>query len=318
MTYRMQSFKLDLPNNGTVTGAHSLPPPSSSPVQHRPLIIGLHGGCYDHQYFDALPDYSATLASTTFSIPFVSIDRSSYGGTSSILPIPSNSDFTTESANTLHRHILPTLWSEYGVTNGCTCIVLLCHSLGVMVGVASSALHAQDTHAAYPLAGLIASGMGDTQTPSMAGTTPTYSRVDDEHALCPLELKDKVMFKPGTCAPEMLDQSARLNAIVPVAEMEQFATKYLPTWKAKWAPHVRVPVFYALVEDDPFFVATGEEVERCVRAFTGSVRAEGSLIRDAPHCVELSYWSQGWYARCFGFAMECAASYGVHVARARD
>jgi len=34
-------------------------------------------------------------------------------------------------------------------------------------------------------------------------------------------------------------------------------------------------------------------------------------VPGAPHAIELSYWGQGWYARCFGFAMECAANLGV-------
>ena len=68
---------------------------------------------------------------------------------------------------------------------------------------------------------------------------------------------------------------------------------------------------YSLVEDDLFFEATQEAVDCCVKAFTNSIRAEGSLVRGAPHWVELSYWAQGWYARCFGFALECAASFVV-------
>lgn len=275
------------------------------------MIVGLHGGCYDHQYFDALPKYSASLASDAFGIPFVTIDRPSYGGTSSILPIPKDSDFTQESAIALHRFILPKLWSEFGAPNGCNCIILLSHSLGVMVGVATAAMYGREEKPTYPLGGLIASGMGDTQSASMKGSTPSFPPVDDDHALFPLEPKDAVMFKPGTYAPEMLKESERLNAVFPIPEVVGFATEWMPVWKEKWAPAVKTPVMYSLVEDDPFFVATQEEVDRCVQAFTNSVRVDGSLLRSAPHCVELSHWSQGWYARCFGFSMECAASFAV-------
>jgi hypothetical protein len=68
---------------------------------------------------------------------------------------------------------------------------------------------------------------------------------------------------------------------------------------------------FALVENDPFFEATKQELETCMAAFTSSIRVDGSLINGAPHCMELSYWSQGWYARCFGFAMECSAGIAV-------
>jgi pimeloyl-ACP methyl ester carboxylesterase len=307
----MEPFRLILANNGTVTGAHSIPSPSSSPVHHRPLIVGLHGGCYDHQYFNALPEYSASVASKAFGIPFIAIDRPSYGGTSCVLPIPEGSDFTQESAKLLHHSILPRLWTEFGTPNGCNCIVLLSHSLGVMVGIVVAAMHARDENPTYPLGGLIASGMGDVHSKAMKGITPSYPKVDETHALCPVEIKDTLMFKPGTYAPEMLQESERLNAICPIPELIGFATEWLPVWKEKWAPLVKAPVMFSLVEDDPFFEADEKEIDRCVRAFTNSVRVDGSLLRGAPHCVELSFWAQGWYARCFGFAMECSASFCI-------
>jgi hypothetical protein len=137
------------------------------------------------------------ITSNAFGIPFVTIDRPSYGGTSSILPIPQGSDFTQESALTLHHSILPKLWSTFGVTNGCNCIVLLCHSSSVMVGVATAAMHAQDKSPLYPLGGLIASGMGDTLSTSLKDTPPSYAPVDDDHARMTVEQKDAVMFKPS-------------------------------------------------------------------------------------------------------------------------
>jgi hypothetical protein len=305
----MQPFRFTLSNNGTVAGVHSIPSSSASPVDYRPLIVGLHGGCYDHQYFDATHKFSASLASIAFGVPFVSIDRPSYGGTSSILPIPKGSDFPQETGLWLHRYILPKLWSEIGLPNQCNCIVLLCHSLGVMGGVVAAALYAQDETPLYPLGGLIASGMGDKQSLFMKSTAPSFITVDADHAMFPLDAKDAIMFKPGTVASEVLEHSERLNAVSPLPETNQFAAVWLPTWKERWAVYVSTPVMFSLVEDDPFFVATEKEIETCVRAFKNSVRVDGSLVRGAPHCVELSHWSQGWYARCFGFAMECSASF---------
>lgn len=275
------------------------------------------GSTYDHQYFDALPKYSASVASKAFGVTFVSIDRPSYGGTTSVLPIPDGSDFTQESAQLLHQIILPMLWSKFGTPNGCNCIVLLSHSLGVMIGVAVSAMHAQDESPDYPLGGLIASGMGDRQTERMKVPRPPSPMLDEDHGLDPVGPKDSVMFKPGTFPPEMLLQSERLNAVWPAPEIFEFASKWLPVWKEKWAPFVAVPVMYSLVEDDPFFVATEEEVSRIAQAFTGSSRVDWSLIRNAPHCIELSYWAQGWYARCFGFAMECSAGFGFVSSNAK-
>ncbi|KAJ5110226.1 hypothetical protein N7532_002871 [Penicillium argentinense] len=306
----MQPFQFTLSNNGTVAGVHSVLQSSASRDDHRPLVVGLHGGCYDHQYFDATPKYSAALVSEALGVPFVSIDRPSYGGSSSVLPIPEGSDFYQETGRWLHSYILPKLWSEFGVPNRCNCVVLLSHSLGVMGGIVAGALHAQDDAPLYPLAGLIVNGMGNTQSPFMAGASPSFVPVDDDHALFPPDKKDTIMFKPGTVDPDILAHCERLNAVAPLAELTQFPAMWLPVWKEKWAPQVTTSVMFCLVEDDPFFVVNEEEMEVCVRAFRNSPRVDGSLVRTAPHCMELSYWSQGWYARCFGFAMECSAGFG--------
>ncbi|KAL6922471.1 hypothetical protein FSST1_006497 [Fusarium sambucinum] len=305
----MQSFKHTLSNNGTVTGIHSIPSLSKSTAP-RPLIVGLHGGCYDSQYFDAIPDHSAVTMSVALNVPFVSIDRPSYGGTSSVIPIPEDSDFNQETGIWLHQYILPKLWSEYGVPNNCNSIVLLGHSLGVMGAIVAASLHAQDNSPTYPLGGLITSGMGQTQSPFMKNTPPSFKPVDENYVRFPIESKDSVMFKPNTVAPEVLDQTKRLDSTLPVAEGALFPQVWLPVWKEKWAAQVIVPVMFSLVNDDPFFVVNKEEIEDCARAFRSSVRVDTSVVRGAPHCVELSYWSKGWYARCFGFALECAAGFG--------
>ena len=182
-----------------------------------------------------------------------------------------------------------------------------------MGGIVTAALHAQDKAPLYPLGALIASGMGNTQSSFMRESAPSFINVDANYALFPLDRKDDIMFKPGTAAPEVLQQCERLNAACPHAETDQFAAAWLPTWKQKWAAHISTPVMFSLVKDDPFFESTEEELQICLQAFSKSVRVDGSLIIDAPHCVELSYWSQGWYARCFGFALECSISFGFHV-----
>ncbi|PKX89646.1 uncharacterized protein P174DRAFT_445557 [Aspergillus novofumigatus IBT 16806] len=246
----------------------------------------------------------------SLGVPFISIDRPSYGGTTSILPIPDGSDFNHETGVWLHRYILPRLWAEFGAPNKCNSIVLLCHSLGVMGGIIAASLHARDDEPLYPLGGLIASGMGNTQSSFMRMTPPSFQAVDEDHVLLPPSIKDTIMFKPGTVDAEVLEQSGRLNSKAPIAETGLFTAVWLPVWKEKWAAHITVPVMFSLVEDDPFFVADNTEIETCVKAFKRSSRVDGSLVSGAPHCMELSHWSQGWYARCFGFALECAA--GLH------
>ncbi|CEL09249.1 hypothetical protein ASPCAL12388 [Aspergillus calidoustus] len=177
-----------------------------------------------------------------------------------------------------------------------------------MGGIIAAALHARDNAPLYPLAGLLACGMGNTQSSFTKSNTPDYITIDADHVLFPPEKKDVIMFKPGTTVPEVLELWEGLNAVSPLPEISQFPAAWLPVWKEKWAAQVAVPVMFSLVDNDPFFVADEEELGVCVQAFKESARLDGSLVKGAPHCMELSHWSQGWYARCFGFAMECSAT----------
>ncbi|KAL4886046.1 hypothetical protein BJY04DRAFT_213585 [Aspergillus karnatakaensis] len=314
----MQPFTLPLPDNATVAGIHSIPSPlslksTSSPASSRPLIVALHGGTYDSSYFNGTPETSASTTSTSLGIPFVAIDRPCYGGTTSFLPLPEGSDFNEESGRWLHEYILPALWARFG--EGCNALVLLCHSLGGMSGIVAASLHARDESPKYPLGGIIVSGLGD-KTPVMSeaeaeAARSAYVKVGPDYLLLPVGIKDRIMFRAGTCDGDVLAQSERLNAATPEAEIRDFRGSWMETWKEKWAEHVVVPVIFSLVERDPFFVATREEVGVCLRAFMKSVRVDGGLMNGAPHCMELSYWSRGWYVRCFGFAMECSVGIAV-------
>ena len=65
-----------------------------------------------------------------------------------------------------------------------------------------------------------------------------------QYTTSPVEWKDSVMFKPGTVAPDVVEQTERLNAPMPLAEAARFAVDWLPTWKERWAAQVLVPVLF--------------------------------------------------------------------------
>ncbi|KAL3471416.1 hypothetical protein BJX99DRAFT_237401 [Aspergillus californicus] len=310
----MESFKLILSNETVLTGIRSVPLRTTIP-QHRPLIVGLHGSTYDSRYFDPDLRHTAAISSAAFGVPFVSINRPCYGDTSPLPPIPEGSSFPQETGSWLHRYALPALWLQIGKPNDCNCIVLLSHSLGAMGGIIAAAMHAQNEQSSYPLGGIIISGLGDNLLPEMIENPAREPNVLPDQVVFPLEIKDAMMFRPGTVHPEMLNHSKRLDHPSPVAEIASLRDSWLRTWRERWAGFVTVPVMFALAEQDCFFVGTEEHVRECTSAFLRSERTDGSLIKGAPHCIELSYWSQGWYARCFGFAIECSASLALRTGK---
>lgn len=313
----MESFKLTLANGAIISGLHNIPPPSPSSPKYRPLLVGLHGASYSALYFDVDDTRTARLSSDGLGVPFVAINRPCYEDSTPFYPIPDGSSFPEQFGLWLHKFILPALWEEYGLSQGCNSIVLDCHSLGATGAIIAAALHAQDQDrgaGAYPLAGLIVSGFGTQPVEAedrLTSDDVAADRTSLELIEMPSAAKDAAMFAPGTVDEAVLAQGERLNRPVPSEEIRSLRKVWLPRWRAEWGRRVRVPVMVAVAERDALWTGTEEHLGDFMGAFSGSERVDGSLVRGAPHCIELSWWSQGWYARCFGFAIECAASLGV-------
>jgi len=77
----------------------------------------------------------------------------------------------------------------------------------------------------------------------------------------------------------------------------------------EWASNVTVPVMLALASRDELWDGNEGHLKDFAAWFSGSKRVDTSLVVGAPHNLEMSYWAPGWFARCFGFAVECAVGY---------
>jgi hypothetical protein len=156
---KFASFSLTLTNGATTTGIFHIPAVSPAPIDSLPLIIAIHGGTCTAYNFDINPSHTAYLASSALSIPFVAFNRPSYLD-STPTPIPADSSFHRETGKWEHEFIFPALWENFGRPNGCSGIVLLCHSMAVPGVIVAASLWAKDASPKYPLAGLIFSGWG--------------------------------------------------------------------------------------------------------------------------------------------------------------
>jgi len=308
----MQPFNLTLANGATLTGVHNLPNASVRLLTHRPLLVGLHGGGYTSQYFDVDPKHTAALQSNALGVPWVAINRPCYEGSTSLYPIPEGSSFHEEFGSWLHRYILPALWEEFGRPHECNSIVLHCHSLGTAGAVIAAAAHSKEgADAGYPLAGITISGFGTMLIKKEFDLADVNN--PPESISLPQEVRTALMLPVGTADQGVYNHAERLNRPCPFDELHTVWSVWLPRLKAEWGPQVKVPILIGMAERDCFWVGTEEHVRDFVGAFSGSERVDGSLIRRAPHNLEMSYWAQGWYARCFGFAIECAASYSART-----
>jgi pimeloyl-ACP methyl ester carboxylesterase len=341
----MEPFTLTLANGGTVTGLANLPAASTTTPRFKPLMVGLHGGSYSSAYFDVDEKHTAALASDGLGVPWVAVDRPGYKGSTSLkfnpITIPENPDRSSYHevlGEWLHRYILPALWQAFGEPQGCNSMVLLCHSLGVPGAVVAAALLAREeaedagnrNPPGYPLAGIIASGFGtqasgdgsssssssgDDEDNRLRTPAPNEGQKEDEPELItfPAKVKDTLMLPAGTCDEAVYAHTARLNEPFPARERDDALpqSRFARRFGAHWAPLVRVPVMMAVAERDPWWKADDEHARHLAALFTRSAKAEAGVIRGAPHNLEMSHWAPAWYARCFGFGMECAVGFAL-------
>ena len=116
----------------------------------------------------------------------------------------------------------------------------------------------------------------------------------------------------GTIEEGMADfsiyrQTAALQEEAGFAEVSEVLTEWLGYWE-NYAAKVTVPVMYALAEADVLWTVSEQHMRDFAAAFKKSPRIESGIVLGTPHCSELSRLGQGWYARAFGFALECAVA----------
>ena len=300
----MKPFKLELSDSAIVTGVFSIPSNTMTTPKYVPLVIGIHGGTYSASYYNADTRHTAEITSNGLGVPFLAFNRPGYRDTTPFR-IPPDSSFHIEQGKYFHNMVFPALWKQYGAPNGCSCLILLSHSMGVPGSIVSASMHADEAAGSksYPLAGLIFSGFGTMGSSNRAPASGT------DHLYWPNDLKDEIMLGPveaGLADPEIYKQTEALGTTMTVAELAGAGPEaWFEHWK-DYAGKIKVPVMFGMAEHDRLWQGTAEHVQDFLAGFKESKKREGGVILGSPHCTELSYTGKGWYARSFGFAMECA------------
>jgi pimeloyl-ACP methyl ester carboxylesterase len=310
----MQLFTLKLSDNGTLVGRLSIPAKTQETSQHLPLIICIHGGSYDAEYFDMDAIYSISSLTEALKIPVIAISRPGYGG-STPLPLVSlvcdDTTFAQEQGKYLNSTILPALWKEYGKQSGATSIVLLTHSIGAMVGLIAAGSYTGME--GYPLAGLITSGISSRIVEWPRQRMINLISKQTEMINYDPAMKDAMMLQLNNRSladPEVCKYTKNLNKPIPAAELYDINITWPDYWH-NYAAAVKIPLMCGVGEFDGLWVSSPEAVEEYKSTFTASPRIEGGIVPMAPHNIEMSYQSKGWLVRCCGFAVECAVWRGL-------
>jgi hypothetical protein len=83
------------------------------------------------------------------------------------------------------------------------------------------------------------------------------------------------------------------------------------TYWQNYSKEINLPICYGLGERDWLWEGTKETVEEFMASFPKCPRPDGGLVQDAPHSLEWSKASPGWFSRCFGWALEVCTSSGT-------
>ncbi len=313
---KFKPFNLTLSNGATLTGIAHIPPRDTFNSSYLPLLVGIHGGTCTCYNYDIDTAHTASIASAATGIPFVAFNRPGYADSSTLLPFPPSTSYCQEEGRWFHSYIFPALWKEFGEPDTCTGLVATCHSMAVLGGIISGGLCTRDASPRYPLAGLILSGLGTRfvvheEAPSSDPNTAPPAKI-----YFPAVVKKELMFSKEkwkcvdpALAPLLETQSTCMLLEEHVDLMTQWST-----YRNTYSEDVNVPILYALGERDWLWQASKETVAEFVAMFPKCPRFDASLVLDAPHALEWSEVGHGWYARCFGFAVEVCASQGIRKA----
>ena len=312
-TKNMEHFSLQLGDGNALTGRVCLPPRVSHGDNHLPLVVCVHGGSYDAEYFDVDSEHSVVGISQALKIPVVAMNRPGYGGSTPLPPLTDNRSWGEQQGQYLNTTILPAVWEHFGTRSGATCVVLYGHSVGAMVVTIAAGSHTGT--GGYPLAGLITSGIGVKYVEESRQGMIRFLGEQGEIIRFDPVAKDLVMFQQPhqkLVDPRICLHTERLNKPLSAAELRDINFTWLERWQ-KYSHAIKVPVMYGLGEFDGLWVCSPETLQEYRLAFPASPRIEAGVVPMALHCIELSFQGLGWLSRCLGFAWECAVSNGLLV-----
>ncbi|KAJ5371924.1 hypothetical protein N7517_003930 [Penicillium concentricum] len=302
----MEIFEFCLPDGGTISGRFNFPKPQTS--SHLPLIVCIHGGSYDAEYFDVDEDHSILSISVSAKIPVISLTRPGYGSSSPVPTDDRDEDTTYGQAQGkyLNSIVLPFLWEQFKERSGATGIVIMSHSIGAMISIIIAGSHTGTE--GYPLSGLITSGISTELGPGPRGAMLHLLNETTGVVQFDETPKDAIMLQIPMnqfTDPQMCRHTKRLNWPLPPGELHDINMTWLDYWR-KYSDRVTVPVMHALAEFDGLWTYSPEALEDYKNAFPNSPHVTSEVVPMAPHCIELSLQSKPWYMKCCSFALQCA------------
>ncbi|NKY51373.1 alpha/beta hydrolase [Nocardia vermiculata] len=265
---------------------------TDSGAAETPLVIALHGGGYNHGYFD-VPGHSLLDIGSAAGFSVFALDRPDYGGSD---PLPEGRRTFDDSATALCAAI-GTLWATHGENR--PGVVLLAHSIGAAIAV-----HIAARRPDWPLLGISIHGVSDRSPDYIVDTwknLPASGPVE----LAPNQLRGLLYGPERTVEVDIVELAK--GSVEPVSreEMLEIVGRW-PNDVARLAASVVVPVQYTLAEHDGLWIVDKGRVANFARYFTSAPWVDAKLQADAGHNLDHHRLSHALHLRQSAFASECA------------
>ncbi|KAE8138525.1 hypothetical protein BDV38DRAFT_281834 [Aspergillus pseudotamarii] len=105
----MQPFDLQLPDGNNLAGRVYSPQQTSNVRRYMLLLICVHGGGYDVEYFEIDSQHSVARDARASTVPVISLSRPSYGGRTPLATIADGRSSGEQQRQYLNTTILPAL-----------------------------------------------------------------------------------------------------------------------------------------------------------------------------------------------------------------
>jgi pimeloyl-ACP methyl ester carboxylesterase len=309
------SLSLELADGSIVTGSTflKLKPTVKLSSPAIPLVVLVHGGSCNSDYFDIDEEHTVRHFTEVLGIPAIALNRPGYGGTTSLPSPPAGNTETyiQRHGRWLHELALPAVWKEFSKALNVSSVVLYGVSVGGGVAIVAAGLAGRTTMA-YKLSGLALSALG-----SIPDTGPMSRFFGDQYAITgkvieiPHEFREKQSAGSNAALfNTSVFRSRRGEANTTDEEVYDINIQW-PKYYASYAKNVGVQVLYSVGNVDTLWHLNADTVNGFGQAFANSPWVETRLMDNAPHAVEYSYQCSGLLLRVFGFALECAASLAI-------